>query len=93
MNKTTVVTATTTVPAESSLRSLAIVTGTPVPATTPSTPAQQAVTRAKSDLAAYTICSGCAEGPSRHAGVRRGMLRQRRRESQETRRGLDFGVV
>jgi hypothetical protein len=45
MNKTTVVTATTTVPAESSLRSLEIVTGTPVPATTPSAPAQQAVTK------------------------------------------------
>src|ERR1700730_6557291 len=45
MNKTTVVTATVTVPAESSLRSLEIVTAMPVPATTPSAPARQAVTK------------------------------------------------
>jgi hypothetical protein len=45
MNKTTVVTATANVPAESSLRTLEIVTGTPVPATTPSAPAPQAVTK------------------------------------------------
>jgi hypothetical protein len=45
MNKTTVVTATVTVPAESSLRRLEFVTGTPVSATTPSPPAQYAVTK------------------------------------------------
>jgi hypothetical protein len=46
MNKTTVVTATVSVPAESSVRSLEFVTGTPVPATTtPSAPPQQTVTK------------------------------------------------
>ena len=45
MNKTTVVTATVSVPAESSLWSLEIVTGTPVPAAAPPVPAPQAVTK------------------------------------------------
>lgn len=45
MNKTTVVTATVSVPAESPARSLEFTTGTPVPATAPPAPAPQAVTK------------------------------------------------
>ena len=46
MNKTTVVSATVTIPAESSARSLAI-TGTPLPSTAPSLPAQPAAAKGK----------------------------------------------
>jgi hypothetical protein len=50
MSKTTHITATTDVPAESSVRGLAIVTGTPVPATTPSVAAPQTGTKPTPNL-------------------------------------------
>jgi hypothetical protein len=48
MNRTAVVSATVTIPAESAARALSINTGTPVPSTTPAAPTQQ--TQAKPNL-------------------------------------------
>jgi hypothetical protein len=50
VSKTAVVSATVTIPARSNARSLSIVTGTPIPSTAPSAPAQQAVAKATPPL-------------------------------------------
>ncbi len=62
MNKTTVLTATAIVPAESSARSLKIVTGTPVPATFPSAPAPQAVTKPSPTLQPIQYAAAVLKG-------------------------------
>jgi hypothetical protein len=62
MNKTTNITATANVPAESSVRGLAIVTGTPIPATIRSRPPQQNMTKAAPALQRIRYAAAVLEG-------------------------------
>jgi len=97
MNKTAVVTATMTVPAGSPARSLSI-TGTPIPSTAPSAPPQQAVAKANPSPQVIRYAAAVLTGqPDMLESVAPCFVsddaRIRKHEDQETRGGLDFGVV
>lgn len=62
MSKTTVITATVTVPEQSPARRLSIVTGTPVPATTPSAPRPQDVRKSTLALPPIRYASAVLKG-------------------------------